>query len=67
MDLKENRVLFATGFKLECQDPLAVCEMVVPLPELPTPHPGVFALEILCDEELLGSHRVTAQEPPEIV
>ncbi len=39
-------------------DRLATVEVSLPLPALPTPHAGVYALELLCGDVLLGSHRV---------
>jgi len=32
---------------------------------LPSPKYGVYALELLCEDELLGSHRVQVQKSPD--
>ena len=64
VDLEENTVLFGTGFDVSCRDPLETIQITAPLPPLPTPHEGVFVLELLCDGEMLGSHRVLAKSQP---
>ena len=64
VDLEENNVLFATNFEVSCRDPLETIQITVPLPPLPIPHEGVFVLELLCDGEMLGSHRVLAKSQP---
>ena len=61
VDLDENNVLFGTTFEVSCRDPLETIQITVPLPPLPIPHEGVFVLELLCDGEMLGSHRVLAK------
>ena len=61
VDLAENNVLFGTAFEVSCRDPLETIQITVPLPPLPIPHEGVFVLELLCEGELLGSHRVLAR------
>jgi len=58
VDLSENIAMFSTTFQLKSQDPLQTVEIAVPLPPLPAPREGTFALELLCDDEMLGSHRV---------
>jgi hypothetical protein len=40
---------------------LAAVEMVFPLPRLPIQETGVYALELLCDGDILGSYRITAE------
>jgi hypothetical protein len=64
VDLEENNILFGTNFEVTCRDPLETIQITVPLPPLPIPHEGVFVLELLCDGELLGSHRVVARKQP---
>lgn len=59
--LNDNRVLFSAKFEAVAPpDPLNPLHLIVPLPPLPTPHDGVFALELLVnDNDPLGSWRVT--------
>lgn len=64
-DLSDDSILLKMEIKLECKDPLQTVELAFPLPPLPTPHDGVYALELLWNEEMLGSHRVTVQKMPE--
>lgn len=64
VDLSENTALFSTSFGVRSQDPLQTVEIVIPLPSLPAPREGAFALELLCDNELLGAHRVLVKRNP---
>lgn len=64
VQLDGNQVMFQTERTLKCDDPLATVEVVVPLPPLPLIS-GVFALEVLCDDELLGAHRIIVDEMQE--
>ena len=64
VDLNENHVLFTFEFKVECRNPLETIQLTLPLPVLPVPHEGAFALELVCEGELLGSHRVLAKRQP---
>jgi hypothetical protein len=59
----EHEAVFQTELQVRCEDPLRTVELVVPLPTLP-PIPGVFALEVLCENELLGAHRVVVELAP---
>ena len=64
VDLQTDKVLIDADLQVHCDDPLQTRELVVPLPPLPKPAPGVYALELLCEEEPLGSLRVTVDERP---
>lgn len=64
VDLADSRVLLQANMDVDHNDPLATLEIVVPLPVLQIPHPGVFALELLSDDEPLGSIRLVARERP---
>jgi hypothetical protein len=61
VNLDQDKALFETGFSIECANPLQTVELVLPMPMLP--HlAGVHALELLCDDEPIGSHRVIVEE-----
>ncbi len=61
VSLEQDKALFETRFSVECADPLETVELVLPMPMLP--HiAGVHALELLCDDEPIGSHRVIVEE-----
>lgn len=61
VDLEHNQALFQTQFSIKCDDPLQTVELVLPLPTLPHVV-GVHALELLCDDEPIGSHRIIVEE-----
>jgi hypothetical protein len=62
ISLDTNEVLFrAARIEVACDDPLTTVELVLPVPPLPRV-PGHYVLELLYENELIGSHRVTVQE-----
>ena len=66
VDLRDNRPLFQAEVPIECDDPLKTIEISLPLPRLPLValEERIYALEILCEGQLLGSHRVLARMTP---
>lgn len=62
VDLSENVVMLRVEFSVKSNSPLDTMEVAVPLPVLPRPHPGIYALELLSHDEPLGSHRVAVTE-----
>lgn len=62
VDLSDSKVLLQIDLQITCKDPLETIEVVIPMPVLPTPHKGVYALELLCENEPLGSVRVVVEE-----
>jgi hypothetical protein len=66
VDLKENQTLFQTELPIECQDPLLTIEVTLPLPRLPLValEERSYALEVVCDGQLLGTYRVLARITP---
>lgn len=58
VDLSDQRVYFAVEFEIDCKDPLETVQLGLPLPPLPTPHDGFFALELMHDGAMIGSRRV---------
>jgi hypothetical protein len=65
VDLQNNSVLLTTRFQVSCDDPLNTMELTIPIPMLPAPHEGVYALELLHGNEPLGSMRIVAVENPQ--
>jgi hypothetical protein len=66
MDLNHNAEIFSTQFGVDCRDPLETIQISLALPPLPVLDEGVFALELLCEGELLGSHRVLTKRHPQV-
>ena len=66
VDLHDNRSLFQAEVPIECDDPLKTIEVSLPLPRLPLValEERCYALEVLCEGLLLGSHRVLARITP---
>jgi len=64
VNLEQDKALFQTHFSIGCTNPLETVELVLPMPMLPHVA-GVHALELLCDDEPLGSHRVIVEEMKE--
>jgi hypothetical protein len=56
--LDDDQLVFQTSFKIKSDDPLGTCEAAFPLPDLPAEAPGTFALELLWNDEPLGSHKI---------
>ncbi len=68
IDLEDNSVLMKINFSVKCDDPLKNLEIALPIPPLPAPHPGCYMMELWSQDELIGSHRITAIaeiSPPE--
>lgn len=61
-NLSDNSVLFRSELKVECPNPLYTVELTVPLPPIAPPQAGVYALELLHDQEILGSLRVVVED-----
>ncbi len=60
VNLTKNIALLRTEVQIDCQDRLQTIEVVLPLPRLPIHEPGMYTLEVVCEGEILGSHRVRA-------
>jgi hypothetical protein len=59
VNLTKNQVLFGTDVTIaQPVDRLQMVELVFPLPVLPITEAGTYALEILCEDEILGSWRI---------
>lgn len=63
VDLESDETLMEHGpKKLTSDDPLASLDFSAPMPPLPVPHEGVFALEVHVGDELIGMVRITATQ-----
>lgn len=62
VSLSKNTVLFGNAITISNVDRLRNVEITMPLPELPIAEAGIYALEVLCEGELLGSWRVVAED-----
>lgn len=61
VSLSRNEVIFETRIEITCNDRLATVEIVAALPRLPLHGPGIYAFELVCAGELIGSHRIVAE------
>ncbi len=61
VSLDRNKVLFETQITIEKANRLETIELSIPLPPLHVSKPGTYAFEIVCEGEILGSHRIVAQ------
>lgn len=62
VNLSKNDVLFGTEAVIKNVNRLSTIEMMFPLPRLPIKEAGVYALEIVWENEILGSWRITAED-----
>ena len=62
VNLTKNVVLFGKQLTVDCKDRLATVELVLALPPLRITEEGVYAFEIVCEQEILGSCRIHATE-----
>lgn len=63
LNLSKNIVLFGNdAIQLPKVDRLANVEVVLPLPVLPITEAGTYALQVICEGEILGSWRVVAED-----
>jgi len=62
VDLSNDEVLMEYApIYIESQDPLARIDFTIPVPPLPCPHPGFYALELHAGHELIGRVRISAE------
>lgn len=55
-------MLFGNAVTISKVDRLSNTELVLPLPTLPILEAGVYAVQVLCEGEILGSWRVVAED-----
>ena len=59
VDLKDNRLLMRSPiFRVKSEDALRNFDLAIEIPNLPLLHPGVYALELCWNEQLIGSIRI---------
>lgn len=59
VDLKDNRLLMRSPvFRVKSENPLQNFDLAIQIPHLPLLHPGVYALELCWNEQLIGSIRI---------
>lgn len=61
VSLKRNKVLFSQQLMIRNQDRLATIELVSALPHFHVGEAGTYAFEVVCDNEILGSHRINVE------
>jgi hypothetical protein len=62
VNLQDDTQLFRSDLLVECNNPLYTIEMTVPLPPIAPPQAGIYALELLYNNELLGSLRIVVED-----
>lgn len=65
VNLGKNIVLLELALVVNIKDRLETVEIVAPLPPLPITEPGTYAFEVVCEDEILRSHRIIAEQLPE--
>jgi len=62
MNLQDDTQLFRSDLRVDCPNPLYTVELTVPLPPIAPPQAGIYALELLYNNELLGSLRIVVED-----
>ncbi len=62
VNLEDDSQLFRSDLRVECHNPLLTVEVTVPLPPISPPQAGVYALELLWSNEILGSLRIIVED-----
>ena len=62
VDLREDKILLQTSFRVAAKEALDTVEGILPMPKLPVNHEGTYALELLSDNELLGYVRLVVEK-----
>jgi hypothetical protein len=67
MNVSKNQVLLEIPIKIQCSDRLATVEFAMPLPPLTTlvSEPGTYSVDLLWSGEIVGSHRIVAENIPD--
>lgn len=62
VNLEDDTQLFRSDLRVECNNPLYTVELTVPLPPITPPQAGIYALELLYNNELLGALRIVVED-----
>jgi hypothetical protein len=62
VNLQDDTQLFRSDLRVDCPNPLYTVELTVPLPPIAPPQAGIYALELLYNNELLGSLRIVVED-----
>src|SRR5262245_6266933 len=65
VNLADESQLFRSDLQVNCPDPLLTVEMTVPLPPISPPQAGIYALQLLHNNEILGSLRIIVEDAPQ--
>lgn len=66
VDLSRNEVLMHTSFVIENGDRIGSTEIIAPMPPLNIiQRPGAYAIEVVFNDEILGSYRIDVVGGPE--
>lgn len=62
VDLSNNQVLMKCEFGVKSPGPLTTVELVTEVPSFPMPHEGAYAFELLWQDEIIGSLRISVEK-----
>lgn len=64
VNVSKNCVNFGTAFAIKSNDRLATVEIIAPLPPIAAwgIEPGTFSLDVVCEGEIIGSHRIVVKQ-----
>jgi hypothetical protein len=62
VNLSDDSQLFRSDLRVDCPDPLLTVEMTVPLPPISPQNAGIYALQLLHNNEILGSLRLIVED-----
>jgi hypothetical protein len=65
MNLQDDTQLFRSDLRVDCPNPLYTVEITVPLPPITPPQAGIYALEVMYNNEILGSLRIVVEDAPQ--
>jgi hypothetical protein len=60
--LSDSKSIVETSFSVKSSSPLHTRELSLPFPSLGIFEPGHYSIDLLCDEELIGSYRIAIED-----